>query len=200
MHQKDHFGSCLQNTLEWKSWKTIQKDTAIVQAGYGKGPDFHVYEEGEEGEEFDRNVLREEQREVSGKRKARFRGVSWRRAWQPTSVFLFGESHRQRSLVGYSSQGRKESDMTESTSHTHKIGIQDDISLGILEIIDRKGMLRKGMLRKEPTLWKTETRGREIPGPNDIVIVQIQPCLNMPEHLQTFRCQSINSLFCLSQA
>ena len=55
--------------------------------------------------------------------------------------------------------------------------------MGILEIIDRKGMLRKGMLRKEPTLWKTETRGREIPGPNDIVIVQIQPCLNMPEHL-----------------
>jgi len=68
--------------------------------------------------------------------------------------------------------------MTESTLHTRKIGIQDDISLGILEIIDRKGMLRQG-----PTLWKTETRGREIPGPNDIVLVQIQPCLNMPEHL-----------------
>ena len=25
----------------------------------------------------------------------------WRRAWQPTPVFLAGESHRQRSLVGY---------------------------------------------------------------------------------------------------
>ena len=27
--------------------------------------------------------------------------IRWRRAWQPTSVFLPGESHGQRSLVGY---------------------------------------------------------------------------------------------------
>ena len=27
------------------------------------------------------------------------RKICWRRAWQPTSVFLPGESHRQRSLV-----------------------------------------------------------------------------------------------------
>ena len=37
----------------------------------------------------------------------------WRRAWQPTPVFLPGESHGQRRLVGYSPWGRKESDMTE---------------------------------------------------------------------------------------
>jgi len=35
------------------------------------------------------------------------------RKWQPTPVFLPGESHGQRSLVGYSPRGRKESDMTE---------------------------------------------------------------------------------------
>ena len=28
--------------------------------------------------------------------------IPWSRAWQPTSVFLPGESHRQRSLAGYS--------------------------------------------------------------------------------------------------
>ena len=39
----------------------------------------------------------------------------WRRAWQPTPVFLPGESHRQRSLVGYSPYGRKELDMTKAT-------------------------------------------------------------------------------------
>ena len=39
----------------------------------------------------------------------------WRKAWQPTPVFLPGESHRQRSLVGYSPWGRKELDMTEVT-------------------------------------------------------------------------------------
>ena len=33
----------------------------------------------------------------------------------PHSIFLPGESHGQRSLVGYSPWGRKESDMTEAT-------------------------------------------------------------------------------------
>ena len=41
------------------------------------------------------------------------RKISWRRAWQPTPVFLPGESHEQRSLGGYSPQGIEESDMTE---------------------------------------------------------------------------------------
>ena len=41
--------------------------------------------------------------------------VPWRSAWQPTPVFLPGESHGQRTLVGYSPQGFKESDMTEAT-------------------------------------------------------------------------------------
>ena len=36
-----------------------------------------------------------------------------RRKWQPTPVSLPGESHGQRSLVGYSPWGCKESDMTE---------------------------------------------------------------------------------------
>ena len=40
----------------------------------------------------------------------------WRRAWQPTPVFLPGESHGQRNLVGYSPWGCKESDTTEHLS------------------------------------------------------------------------------------
>ena len=35
------------------------------------------------------------------------------RKWQATPVFLPGESHEQRSLVGYCSWGHKESDATE---------------------------------------------------------------------------------------
>ena len=34
--------------------------------------------------------------------------MPWRRKWQPTPVFLLGESHGQRSLVGYSPWGHKE--------------------------------------------------------------------------------------------
>ena len=39
--------------------------------------------------------------------------IPWRRAWQLTPVFLLGKFHGQRSLVGYSPWGRKESDTTE---------------------------------------------------------------------------------------
>ena len=35
--------------------------------------------------------------------------IRWRRKWQPTPVFLPGKSHGQRSLVGYSPWGHKES-------------------------------------------------------------------------------------------
>ena len=37
----------------------------------------------------------------------------WRRQWHPTPVLLPGKSHGQRSLVGCSPRGHKESDMTE---------------------------------------------------------------------------------------
>ena len=39
--------------------------------------------------------------------------VPWRRKWQPIPVLLPGEFHGQRSLVGYSLWGHKESDTTE---------------------------------------------------------------------------------------
>ena len=35
--------------------------------------------------------------------------IPWRREWLPTPVFLPGEYHGQKSLVGYSSWGHKES-------------------------------------------------------------------------------------------
>ena len=34
------------------------------------------------------------------------RKIPWRRAWQPTLVFMPGESHGQRSLVGYNPQAQ----------------------------------------------------------------------------------------------
>ena len=47
----------------------------------------------------------------------------WRRKWQPTPVFLLGESHGRRSLLGYSPWVAKESDMTERLHfHFHYSG------------------------------------------------------------------------------
>ena len=45
--------------------------------------------------------------------------MPWRRKWQPIPVFLPGESHKQRNLVGYSPQGHKESGTTEWLNHHH---------------------------------------------------------------------------------
>ena len=42
----------------------------------------------------------------------------WGTKWQPTPVFLPEKSHGQRSLVGYSPWGRKESDTTDQL-HFH---------------------------------------------------------------------------------
>ena len=42
-----------------------------------------------------------------------FTFMHWRRKWQPTPVFLPGESQGRGSLVGYSPRGCKESDTTE---------------------------------------------------------------------------------------
>ena len=44
---------------------------------------------------------------------AKSHSFSWRRKWQPATVLLPGEFHGQRSLVGYSPWGCKESDTTE---------------------------------------------------------------------------------------
>ena len=42
--------------------------------------------------------------------------VPWRWKWQPTPVFLPGESHGQRRLADYSPKGCKESDTTSTIS------------------------------------------------------------------------------------
>ena len=47
--------------------------------------------------------------------------ISWRRKWQPTPVFLAGESHGQKNLVGYSPWGRTESDTTEPLNNDLKL-------------------------------------------------------------------------------
>ena len=53
--------------------------------------------------------------------------IPWRKKWQPTPAFLPGKSHGQRSLVGYSPRGHKESDTTEQLHfqlHFHRYGCE----------------------------------------------------------------------------
>ena len=50
-----------------------------------------------------------------------FTFMHWRRKWQPTPVFLPGESQGRRSLVGCRLQGCTESDSTEATQLQHPL-------------------------------------------------------------------------------
>ena len=52
------------------------------------------------------------------------RRIPWRRKWQPTPVFLPGESYGPRNLVGCSPQGHKELVTTKATQHACTIHLQ----------------------------------------------------------------------------
>ena len=49
--------------------------------------------------------------------------IPWSRRWPPTPVFLPGKSQGERSVVGYSPQGRKDLDMTEHVHRQHFLTI-----------------------------------------------------------------------------
>ena len=55
--------------------------------------------------------------------------IPWRRKWPPTPVLLPGKFHEQRSLVGYSPQGCKESDTTKRLSTDTKEDVQFSCSV-----------------------------------------------------------------------
>ena len=57
------------------------------------------------------------------------RKMPWRRAWQPTLEFLPGESHRQRSLAGYSSWGSQSRTQLKQLSMRACIVNQRSVSL-----------------------------------------------------------------------
>ena len=78
--------------------------------------------------------------------------MHWRRKWQPTPVFLPGESQGQGSLVGCRLWGRTESDTTEATQQQQQenmLGHSDHNPIK-LEDCDRK----KALLETEIYLCK----------------------------------------------
>ena len=58
--------------------------------------------------------------------------IPWRRKWQPTLVFLPGKSHEQRSLAGYNSWDRRESDTTQQLNSNNNNALQkEEKAIGI---------------------------------------------------------------------
>ena len=54
--------------------------------------------------------------------------IPWRRKWHPTPVFLPGKPHGQRSLMGYSPWGGKESETTEWLKNNNTAALQCPVS------------------------------------------------------------------------
>ena len=90
------------------------------------------------------------------------RKIPWRRKWQPTPVLLPGKSHGRRSLVGYSPQGHKESDMTEQLhflmclykTESNVVICSISLMTSILIIILRTPLFIVTSERQIPFTWK----------------------------------------------
>ena len=87
-----------------------------------------------------------------------------RRAWQPTPVFLPGESHGQRSLAGYSPRGHKELDTTDATYHTHTHShhvsqIRHQVALLLFYTRGNRGSERSSDLLKDTKLPRSTAAG-----------------------------------------
>ena len=78
--------------------------------------------------------------------------MHWRRKWQPTAVFLPGESQGRGRLVGCRLWGCTESDMTEVT-------YQQQVMAGLTAYLFQIRKLRSGKIKwfPEPT-WQINSR------------------------------------------
>ena len=95
--------SSLENPMDRGAWRATVHGVAKIQTRLS---DFHFislhlvsgFPRGANGKEPTCQYRRHKKYEFD----PRVRKLPWRRAWQPTPVSLPGESHGQRSLVGYS--------------------------------------------------------------------------------------------------
>ena len=118
--------------------------------------------------------------------------IPWRRKWQPTLVFLAGESHGGRSLVGYSPQGHKESDTTERLHfHFHMVKNLPAMQETRVRSLGQEDPLEKGMAthssflawRMDRGAWRATVMGSQ---------------RDMTERLNTFTFISFNWSTCPS--
>ena len=75
--------------------------------------------------------------------------IPWRRGWQPSPVFLPGEFHGQRSLVGCSPWGHKELDtlsnsLSHTHTHTHTHFLEVKCSLGLILSVGARWLIVSG--------------------------------------------------------
>ena len=115
--------SGLENSVDYSAWGCKELGTSKWLSLHFRIV-FQGFPGGSVGKEFTFNALDAKVQFSSvhfSRRRCGFnswvRKIPWRRAWQPTPVFLPGESHGQRSLTDYGPEGHKELNTTEVTEH-----------------------------------------------------------------------------------
>ena len=83
--------------------------------------------------------------------------LPWRKAWQPTTVFLPGEFHGQKSLVGYSLWGCKETDMTEMTQHA-----PTNLEPGQARLVSHNSQRISSLISGSVSSLSSGTRGKKV--------------------------------------
>ena len=68
------------------------------------------------------------------------RKILWRKKWQPTQVFLPGEFHGQKSLVGYSPWGRRELDTQMTPTLLQKAEELKSLLMKVKEESEKAGL------------------------------------------------------------
>ena len=79
-----------------------------------------------------------------------------RRKWQPTPVLLPGKSHGRKSVVGYSSWGRKELDTTEQLHYYDFRAVLGIVNSGGLVTKSEKAMAPHSSTLAWKILWMEE--------------------------------------------
>ena len=82
------------------------------------------------------------------------RKIPWRRKWQPTLVCLPGKSHGQRSLVGYSPWGLKESDTTQWLNNNNRHDQSTLWKFGDVILEKWSNMSRSLQMDKPEHIWE----------------------------------------------
>ena len=130
------------------------------------------------------------------------RKIPWRRKWQPTPVFLPENSCRQRSLVGYSPWGHKESDMNEQLSthvhactHTHTKSLPNNRQLnrktgGLTETHGKANTNQHKILDSRDGMWREVGGGFRM---GNTCTPLVDACWCMAKPVQYFKVKKNNS-------
>ena len=86
--------------------------------------------------------------------------IPWSRKWQPTLLFLPGESHGQRSLMGYSPWSHKELDMTDWAHTAQDTWPDDSMYIYIVKWLPKSGELTHASHHKVTWILKISSLGR----------------------------------------